>query len=334
MHVSQWRGATNMVASQQVLQDRCTPSWTMHTLVYSHLKRHPHRTAQELLLHEVHRDAVTPLHTPPLAALPRLQRLRLDFHYFDSTTAAAMACAPWLTQLRVLHLDCPRSESGFAPLRGRELPLLEELGLQKLDAANAAHVAAAALPALRRLQLSHCHADALVSSTLCAAPWASQLTDLALQELHAFNGAAALAGAPLLALTSLSLSSPYFVTSLRPDLVAPLAGAAWLPQLVELRLSGNPLLLAGGGELPAPLCCELPALRRLLLDDCARELANTYVDVAVQPATAAALAAAPWLPQLELLSLRTCNFAADALEAARGVVAFAAAEAEGRVALD
>jgi hypothetical protein len=128
---------------------------------------------------------------------------------------------------------------------------------------------------------------------LLAAPWASRLSRLSLDEepLGTCGGASgaglhALARAPLPALVDLAMGN----SDLAPaDLSETLAAAPWLGQLTRLHLSFNMLGPAG---LAAVASLRLPRLRCLCL-----------IHVCTTEAGLVALGAAPWLPGLTRLEL-------------------------------
>lgn len=271
--------------------------------------------------------------TVPLAA-PRLRRLHIyesdgpNTHFFGRIVAAA-----WLAGLEAICVH-HHTRFPFSVFRGVALPRLQELEIESsgVDTAGGAHLAAAHLPALTSLCLSRGHE---AFPALAAAPWAPQLRALALRSVVDRPAACrALAAAPLAALTRLDIAGGHLATRHATAFTT----AAWISSVVELNLTDNPSLFYSGVVPELLQRGRFASLRRLLLDRCLVELRTQCGGEWVATPTggeavAVGLANAPWLPQLQLLSLRECAWAPGALAAARRVPAFAAAEAEGRILL-
>jgi hypothetical protein len=256
------------------------------------------------------------------APLPRLARLVLsDDRITDHAGLLQLSAAPWAPQLRSLELSCgyiPQSAPDTRP------PRLVFKGLQTLTIhnnalADAARFATAELPRLRSLLVvSEGLSDGVVARLFAGPPsWASSLDALNLSH-HPLSGSrpgAVLACAPLHALRSLRLRAyggPAFSACPTDDTVQSLARAPWLSGLTELSFSDHALLGRSPAAWAELAAAPLLSLRRLELRCCA--------DMEIGADAAAALAAAPWLPRLELLDLTGAP--EEALGALRASAAF------------
>ncbi|KAI8464219.1 MAG: hypothetical protein J3K34DRAFT_492513 [Monoraphidium minutum] len=251
----------------------------------------------------------------------------------------ALWAAPRLTQLTRLEVERWGGDDDGGgsllvglPSEGRPLPALQELGLTGFYAggggftpADGAHLAACRLPALRRLALSCVAPGAL--PPLMAAGWAAGLRDLSVEAIEpgcaaelaallfapwaaatlrelslvsqelggsdaADAAAAALAAAHLLRLRACTLVD----TRMSAASVAALAAAPWLPGLTALTLEENPGLSACLGDL-APL--DMQGLRSF-------SLRNILPRAGVSGEQLLRLSGAPWLWQLEAVSVQVC----------------------------
>jgi hypothetical protein len=236
------------------------------------------------------------------APLPRLTRLVVSTNCLtDHAGLLQLSAAPWAPQLRSLELDCSdivRTAPEANP------PKLVFEGLQALTIHNGtlALFATAELPRLRSLVVSEGLSDGGVAGLFAGPPsWASSLESLDASYIVPRPGplaGAALARAPLHALRSLRLRAcgePASAASPTDDAMQSLAHAPWLSGLTELSFAGEALLSPAPAAWAQLAAAPLSSLRRLELRCCA--------GTGFGAAAAAALAAAPWVPGLELLDL-------------------------------
>ncbi|KAI8467444.1 MAG: hypothetical protein J3K34DRAFT_481445 [Monoraphidium minutum] len=231
-----------------------------------------------------------------------------------------LSAAAWAPRLAVLRLSGaylrPGADGAPPAVEARDLAPFERLSELSFSGcgvcdAGARELAAARLPALRRLALRRCCLLFAAADSLAAAPWADQLERLDLSGNQIVNSAvAALAAAPLPRLTHLDL------TEVSPGGAAleSFAAAPWLPRLERLAVSGDP-------DLVSVICAApMPALRELRIEG-------------LRAGGGRALGAAPWLGALRRLAFAG-GLAPGAAEALRGAsAAFARLEDEGRVLL-
>jgi hypothetical protein len=233
---------------------------------------------------------LTPADARALAAAPlpslkhlRLARVRLGF-------MAACAEAAWLSRLQRLRIG---GEGGFLGGGGGGGGGIPE---------GSSAWAAAPFTALVSLTLTYDYTIAPPSEVsgfvaLVAAPWFGRLQELTVGALPLgsarnfdgdFDGAGlrALVAAPLPNLTSLTLRGTFLSAM---DVSIELPRAPWLTTLTRLELAYNDLDAPGHHALSL---LHLPRLRALSLNS-----------NALNPASLAALAPAPWLTQLTNLYL-------------------------------
>jgi hypothetical protein len=224
------------------------------------------------------------------AALPELRELQL--HTIGPGLVAALAAAPWSSQLEALrmvgeHEGLPR---GLASAEGRAL-------------------AAAQLPSLKQLGLLYVEPGFMA---VCAtAAWLSRLERVELRGKGGIlgggggggggggsglpEGSLAWAAAPFTALTSLTLTYDAIPPPSEASLLAALVAAPAFGRLQALYLHGIPLGTDGsdGAGLRALAAAPLPNLTSLSLS----ESGLTAADVS------GVLLAAPWLAALTSLEL-------------------------------
>jgi hypothetical protein len=256
------------------------------------------------------------------APLPRLARLVVSSNCLtDHAGLAQLSAAPWAPQLRSLELFCSDIvRTTRAPPEAHPPKLVFE-GLQALTIHNGtlALFATAELPRLRSLVVSEGLSDDGVAGLFAGPPsWASSLQALDLSHCVPRPGphvGAVLARAPLHALRSLRLRAregPPTAVCPNDDTMQSLARAPWLSGLTELSFAGEALLCPAPAARAELAAAPLSSLRRLELRQC--------TSLGFGARAAAVLAAAPWLPSLELLDVTGAS--KEALSALRASAAF------------
>jgi hypothetical protein len=248
---------------------------------------------------------------PQALAQPSMPRLRLLHVFIENGDGLSdgsfkpLWAAPWFPQLQDLSLSTDQGFGGpgLAPLRAA--PLLRKLCIRKfgspaLTADDGRALAAAALPALRELQIHNIESGFVAA--LAAAAWLGQIESLAISGggegpvggLAAADGRA-LAAAPLPPLKRLEIEY------MEPGFMAACAAAAWLSHLTCLELRGGGGLPTGGGGLlegsPAWAASPFTALVSLTLGY------RRGVALPSEASRWAALVAAPWFGRLQQLHL-------------------------------
>jgi hypothetical protein len=252
------------------------------------------------------------------APLPRLARLVVfsNCHTYHDALLL-LNNTPWAPQLRSLELTSNDTEQTEPD---PHLPALVFKGLQALTIHNntLAKFATAELPRLRSLVVSEGLSYDGVAQLFAGPPsWASSLEalDLSHYPLSGSRPGAVLARAPLHSLRSLRLrayGARAFSSCPTDDAMQSLARAPWLSGLTELSFAVEALLGPAPAAWAELAAAPLSSLRRLELRCCA--------DTGFGARAAAALAAAPWLPRLELLDVTGASEAA--LGALRASAAF------------